>query len=70
MSGDVHARFWESPGVRFPRATQHREVVECQQDLVVLLEAVGSFGKLRTVLFDEEIECFFSVPAVSAFTPY
>ena len=21
MSGDVHARFWESPGVRFPRAT-------------------------------------------------
>ena len=23
VSGDVHARFWESPGVRFPRAT-HR----------------------------------------------
>ncbi len=24
MSGDVHARFWESPGVRFPRATHYR----------------------------------------------
>ena len=24
VSGDVHARFWESPGVRFPRATQQR----------------------------------------------
>ena len=24
MSGDVHARFWESPGVRFPRATHRR----------------------------------------------
>ncbi len=22
VSGDVHARFWESAGVRFPRATQ------------------------------------------------
>ncbi len=24
VSGDVHARFWESPGVRFPRATHHK----------------------------------------------
>ena len=23
MNGDIHARFWESAGVRFPRATHH-----------------------------------------------
>jgi len=31
MNGDVHVRFWESAGVRFPRAT-HRPVYR-QQDL-------------------------------------
>ncbi len=36
MSGDVHARFWESPGVRFPRATQQQGMTEaplCHQQM-------------------------------------
>ncbi len=39
MSGDVHARFWESVGVRFPRATSSLRNVDV---------AVGMSGSPKT----------------------
>ena len=31
MNGDIHARFWESVGVRFPRATHLARPVDLTQ---------------------------------------
>ena len=64
MSGDVHVRFCESAGVRFPRAThlvvgfEHRE--EAERFLAELRERLAGFGlslhpdKTRLIAFGRE----------------
>ena len=41
MSGDVHVRFCESPGVRFPRATRLLACFEGQSDADQFRTALG-----------------------------
>jgi hypothetical protein len=51
MSGDVHVRFWESAGVRFPRATHlplHRQEA--------ILGRLG-WDVTRSTLCDQIVAC-------------
>ncbi len=49
VSGDVHARFWESAGVRFPRAT-HRVPSKAVYEMGVGPSQPGCRIRLQTTL--------------------